>query len=44
MNVIDLREPGTGSISQAPTRGELATDRVFRGAAFVSGALVVPMP
>jgi phosphate transport system permease protein len=41
MELIDLREPGGKSISQAPTQAELATDRVFRGAAFVSGALVV---
>lgn len=29
------------SISQAPTRGEILTDRAFRGVAYVSGAAVV---
>jgi phosphate transport system permease protein len=41
MDVTELREPGSRSISQAPTPGELLTDRAFRAAAFVAGALVV---
>src|SRR4051794_25482930 len=41
MSAVDLREAGRKSISQAPTQGEIVTDRLFRAAAFASGALVV---
>lgn len=41
MSVIDLREIGGKSISQAPTGGEILADRLFRAIAFGAGALVV---
>ncbi len=41
MSVIELREPGGRSVSQAPTSGEILADRIFRAAAFAAGALVI---
>ncbi len=41
MNVIELREPGGKSISQAPTPSELRANRAFRAGAYASGAIVV---
>lgn len=41
MSVIDLKEIGGKSISQAPTAGEIFGDRVFRSIAFGAGALVL---
>ncbi len=41
MSVLDLRGVGGKSISQAPTRGEILSNRVFRAAAFAAGAIVI---
>ena len=41
MSVVDLRAIGSTSISQAPTRGEVLSDRIFRAAAFAVGAMVI---
>ncbi len=41
MIISDPTDVRRQSISQAPTRGEIVTDRIFRGCAYAAGAVVV---
>lgn len=41
MSSTDFKEEGSRSASRPPSKGEILGDQVFRGAAYVSGALVV---
>ena len=41
MSSSDFREAGSRSASQPPSGGEILADRLFRGGAYVAGALVI---
>lgn len=41
MSLDSTKANGDRSISQPPSKGEIITDRLFRGAAYLAGALVV---
>jgi phosphate transport system permease protein len=41
MSSTDFREAGSRSASRAPSGGEILADRLFRGGAYVAGALVI---